>query len=257
MGKTVEDTALLLNYMAGHDVHDGTSSPQPVPDFTATLGAKDLRGLKIGVMYLDLPGLESVREHYQTTLDTLRQLGAEVELVSALDPHYAISVYTIIQRGEVSSNLARFDGIRYGNDRSFFGDEAQRRIMLGTYTLSKGYADQYYVLAQKVRTLFRQDFERLFAQYDLLVAPSTPSFAEKVGASGQSSMFGELADILAEPSSITGLPGISVPCYHDKTTNLYLGLNIMAPMWREDLMIKAADAFEQVTPWNNWRHHDH
>lgn len=255
MGKTVEDTTILLNHIAGHDKYDGTTSAQAVPDFTQFLN-KDISGLKIGMMYLELEGLELVRPYYEEACKVLESLGATVELVPALDPHYAISVYTIVQRGEVSSNLARYDGIRYGNDRSYFGAEARRRIMLGTYTLSKGYADKYYVLAQKVRTLFKQDFEKNFAKYDLLIAPTSPSFAEKIGASESSAMFGELTDMLVEPSSITGLPGISVPCYHDPKTNLFLGLNIMAPMFREDLMISVADAYEKATAWNTWRNHE-
>lgn len=252
LGKTVEDTAILLNAIAGHDERDGTTSPQPIPDFTATLD-KGIKGLRIGVMYMDVPGLEPVKPLLETELKVLEKLGATVEAVNALDPRYAIGVYTVIQRGEVSSNLARYDGVRYGHDRSYFGDEAKRRIMLGTYTLSKGYADQYYVMAQRVRTLFMRDFEKLFKKYDVLVSLSSPGFAKKVGVSEGAAMFGELEDMLLEPTSITGLPGIGVPCYHDPETNLYLGMNIMAPMWREDLMIQVADAYEKATSWNSWR----
>jgi aspartyl-tRNA(Asn)/glutamyl-tRNA(Gln) amidotransferase subunit A len=250
--KTVADSALLLNYIAGHDIYDGTSSTLSVPDFTARLGTS-IKGLKVGVLYLDVLGLESIKPIYEEQLKVLTELGAKVEMVDALDPHYAISVYTVVQRGEVSSNLARYDGIRYGLDRSHFGDEAKRRIMLGTHTLSKGYSDQYYNLAQKVRNLFIKDYEQLFAKYDVLVSPSSPGFAKKVGASEGAAMFGELEDMLLEPSSITGLPGINVPCYRDDKTNLFLGLNIMAPMWREDLCIQVGDAFEQATSWNTWK----
>lgn len=250
--KTVEDAALLLNYMAGHDKYDGTTSPQDVPDFTQALG-KSIKGLRVGLLYQDIHGLEQVNPHLQAAAKVLEELGAVVEPVSAMDPHYAISVYTVVQRGEVSSNLARFDGIRYGNDRSYFGDEAKRRIMLGTYTLSKGYADQYYTTAQKVRTVFMQDFQKLFGKYDVLISATSPSFAKKTGVSENAAMFGELEDMLLEPSSITGLPGISVPCYHDPETNLFIGLNIMAPMWREDQVIKVADAYEKATNWNTWR----
>ncbi len=252
--KTVEDAAIMLTHMAGNDPLDGTTSSQSVPDFTSFLG-KNIQGLKIGFMYEDLAGLESILDHYHDVISVLETLGATVKAVSALDPHYAISVYTIIQRGEVSSNLARYDGIRYGHDRSYFGAEAQRRIMLGTYTLSKGYADQYYTLAQKVRTLFRQDFEKLFEEYDVLIAPTTPSFAPKIGIAEGQAMFGELADMLQEPSSLTGLPGINIPCFRDTTTNLFLGLNIIAPLWREDLLLQVADAYEKATEWNSWRSH--
>lgn len=250
--KTVEDAALLFTIMAGHDPNDATTSANTVPNLTQELN-QSIKGLKIGLLYLDVPGLETIKPIYQEQIKVLQSLGAVVEPVQALDPHYAIGVYTVVQRSEVSSNLARLDGIRYGQDRSFFGAEAKRRIMLGTFTLSKGYADQYYNLAQKVRTLFIQDFEKLFSQYDVLIAPTSPGFAKKIGSSQGAAMFGELEDMLLEPSSIAGLPGISVPCYKNDQTNLYLGLNIMAPMFREDLMVRVADAFEKNTPWNSWR----
>lgn len=252
MTKTVEDAALIFNQIAGHDPNDGTSSNQSVPDLTKSLN-KDIKGLKIGVLYLEIEGLEDIKPIYEKQIEVLKDLGAHVELAQAFDPHYAIGVYTVVQRGEVSSNLARFDGVRYGNDRSHFGDEAKRRIMLGTYTLSKGYADQYYNLAQQVRTIFINDFEKLFKKYDVLIAPTSPGFAKKIGASENSAMFGELEDMLLEASSVAGLPGINVPCYQDPGTNLFLGMNIMAPMFREDLMVQVADAYERATSWNSWR----
>lgn len=249
--KTVEDSAYLLELMAGHDPYDGTTSTQIVPSFTQAL-TKGVKGLKIGCIYMEYPELQPIKSHYETAFKVLEEAGAQVEMVQAMDPKYAISVYTVIQRGEVSSNLARYDGIRYGNDRSFFGEEAYRRVMLGTFTLSKGYADQYYNLAQKVRTQFILDFERLFEKFDVLIAPTTPNFALKVGASEESAMFGEMMDVLVEASSIAGLPAISVPCYRDPKTNLFLGLNIMAPMWREDVCIQTAAAYESATTWNTW-----
>ncbi len=250
--KTVEDASLLFNAIAGHDAKDATSSRVPPPDLTSSLD-QSIKGLKIGVMYLEINGLEKIAPIYQEQLKVFKELGATVEPVQALDPSYAIGVYTVIQRGEVSSNLARFDGIRFGHDRSLFGAEAKRRIMLGTFTLSKGYAEQYYNLAQKIRTLFIQDFQQLFTKYDVLVAPTSPGYAKKLGVSEGATMFGELEDMLLEASSVTGLPGISVPCYRDDDTNLYLGLNIMAPMFKEETLIKVADAFEKNTPWNSWR----
>lgn len=252
IAKTVEDGALVLNQIAGHDHRDGTTSPQAVPDFTATLG-KSIKGMKIGLLYFDIPELAATTKLVEKEFSVLEKLGAHIESATALDPHYAISVYTVVQRGEVSSNLARYDGIRYGNDRSFFGDEAKRRIMLGTFTLSKGYSDQYYNMAQKVRSLFIQDYEKLFAKYDVLLSLTSPGFAKKVGATEGEVMFGELEDMLLEPSSITGLPGVSVPCHHDPATNLFLGFNFVAPMWREDLAIQVADAYEKATTWNTWR----
>ena len=250
--KTVEDAAIILNQIAGHDPKDGTSSQTPTSDYTQALN-QPIKGLKVGVIYMDIDGFAEAKALFEPQLKVLEELGAHVEYVTAMDPHQAIGVYTVVQRAEVSSNLGRFDGIRYGDDRSHFGDEAKRRIMLGTYTLSKGYSDKYYLLAQKVRTLFMQDFKQLFKNYDVLVSLTSPGFAKKVGASEASAMFGELEDMLVEPSSITGLPGINVPCYHDPKTNLYLGMNIMAPMWHESVMISVADAFEKNTNWNPWR----
>lgn len=252
IGKTVEDTAILLNAIAGHDPYDATSSAEPVPDFTSFLN-QSIKGMKIGILYRDLPGLESIWPHFDAATKVLSDLGAQVELAPAFDPQHAIGVYTIVQRAEVSSNLGRYDGIRYGNDRSNFGDEAKRRIMLGTFTLSSGYSDQYYLRAQKVRTLFLEDFNRLFKKYDALISLTSPGFAKKIGASEGAAMFGELEDLLLEPSSITGLPGISVPCYRDPDTNLFLGLNIMTPKWQEGRVIQIADAYEKATAWNNWR----
>jgi aspartyl-tRNA(Asn)/glutamyl-tRNA(Gln) amidotransferase subunit A len=249
--KTVADSALLLNLIAGHDPYDGTTSPQAAPDFTQSLD-QSVRGLKIGVLYLDVPGLEPVRDIYRAQIEVLRQLGATVTETTAMDPQIAIGLYAVIQRSEVSSNLARYDGIRYGQDRSTFGAEAKRRIMIGTYTLSKGYADKYYVLAQKVRTLFIRDYERLFAEFDVVISPSAPGYALKLGESAKYPYFGELMDMLLEPSSIAGLPGINVPCYRDPASNLPLGLNIMAAPWQEAKVIQVAHAFEQATNWNRW-----
>lgn len=250
--KTVEDAAILLEHIAGQDKYDGTTAPKAVPKFTDAL-SKTPNGLRVGVLYRELPGLEVVRPHLEKVAAVMSELGCEVADAEAISPKHAIAVYTVVQRAEVSSNLARYDGIRYGSDRSHFGAEAKRRIMLGTYTLSKGYADQYYNTAQKVRSLYRADFAKLFSQYDVLISISSPGFAKKVGATEGAAMFGELEDMLLEPSSLTGLPGINVPCYRDPETNLYLGLNIMAPHWREDLCIQVANAYERATEWNSWR----
>jgi len=180
-------------------------------------------------------------------------LSGQLEDGKIFTPDFAIGVYTVVQRGEVSSNLARYDGIRYGNGRQAFGAEARRRVMLGTFTLSKGYSEQYYNNAQKVRNLYLRNFKQLFEQYDLLISPTTPSFAEKLGASYGNPMYGELEDMLLEPTSISGLPGISVPCYRDEKTNLFLGMNIVASWWQEEKMISAAHLYETETSWNTWR----
>lgn len=250
--KTVEDSAILFNHIAGRDSLDSTTGDFPVPDLTKSLN-KSVKGLKVGYIYHDLKGMSEISSLFEKQLKIFEDLGVEIEKADALDPNLAISVYTVVQRSEVSSNLARFDGVRYGNDRSHFGSEAKRRIMLGTYALSKGYADQYYNTAQKVRSLFIKDHQKLFEKYDLLVALSSPGYAQKIGDTEGSVMYGELADMLLEPSSITGLPGISVPCFTDDKTNLSLGMNIIAPMWQEEKMVSLAHAFEQATDWNPWK----
>jgi len=255
ISKTVEDAAIMLNHMAGHDSNDATSSNRELPDFTTSLD-QSIKGKKIGFIYHDVPELKEYNQLLEKQLIVLEKLGAHVEKADALDPQLAISVYTIIQRSEVSSNLARYTGVRYGHERAQFGAEAKRRIMLGTFALSKGYADKYYETAQKVRTLLAQDYHRLFTKYDALVSLTLPGFARKIGASEESALFGELEDVLLEASSITGIPGISVPCYQDPKSNLYLGMNLMAPMWQEETVISIADAYEKATKWNTWRNHE-
>ncbi len=250
--KTVEDGAVLLNAIAGHDPLDATTNEEKSPDFTKLIG-KSIKGLKIGYIYHDTEGLEMVNEKLESQLPVLEKLGAKVEKASALDPHYAIGVYTVVQRAEVSSNLARYDGIRYGNDRSYFCHEAKKRQMLGTYTISRATEINTYQLAQKVRTLFVEDMKKLFSKYDILVSATSPGFAKKIGATEGSAMFGELEDMLLEPSSITGYPGINVPFYHDPQTNLFLGMSLVVPMWEEQKMFHVADAFEKNTDWNTWR----
>lgn len=252
LAKTVEDACILLNAFAGPDERDATCNRAVAPDFTSFIG-QSIKGIKIGLIYQDVKEIAEINQKLSKELEILKELGASVETVQAMDPHYAIGVYTVVQRAEVSSNLARYDGIRYGQNRESFGDEAKKRIMLGTYTLTKGHADQYYNLAQRVRTLYLQNYQELFRKYDVLVAPTSPSFAKQLGASLNAAMFGELEDMLLEPSSISGLPGISVPFYRDESSNLFLGANFIAPMWREDLAIKIADAFEKNSQWNSWR----
>lgn len=252
LAKTVEDACILLNAFAGPDEKDGTSSQEKAPDFTSFIG-QSIKGMKIGVIYQDVKEIAKTNQKLLQELEVLKELGASIEIVQAMDPHPAIGVYTVVQRAEVSSNLARYDGIRYGHDRSNFGDEGKRRIMLGTFSLTKGHADQYYNLAQKVRTLYLENYKELFKKYDVLVSPTSPSYAKKIGSSFNSAMFGELEDMLLEASSVAGLPGINVPFYRDDETNLYLGASFIAPMWEEGKIIKVTDAFEKNTKWNSWR----
>lgn len=251
MTKTVEDAAILLNLMAGRDACDSTTSPLPVEDYTSYLD-QPASGLKIGLMYSDLEELKDIWPLYKPALAVLADLGVKVEPVKSMDPRYAIPLYAVIQRGEVSSNLARYDGYRYGQGRDQMGAEAKRRIMIGTYTLSKGYEAKTYVKAQQVRTMFIQDFDKLFTEYDLLIAPTSPGFALKLGESAKYPYFGELMDMLLEPSSMAGLPGINVPVHFDQETNLPLGLNIVAPAFKEGRLIQLANAFEKAAGINQW-----
>ena len=237
IGKTVEDTAKILSHIAGKDPYDATTSTQPAPDFTKHL-KRGVKGMRIGICY------ERILKTIEEAGKVFERLGAKVDHAAIMNPEAAISVYTVVQRSEVSSNLARYDGVRYGNDRDSFGEEAKRRIMLGTFTLTKGYADRYYVTAQKVRNLYIQDYQRLFETYDLLISPTSRGYALPLGASKGNPMFGEQEDMLVEPSSLAGLPGISIPYHHDPKTNLYLGLDIVANYWNEEKMLAAAYAYE-------------
>lgn len=262
--KTVEDAAVLLNVIAGHDKYDATTASQPVPDYTKSL-KKGVKGLKIGIVYMDHPQLSGTQtalaienagklfEKHGATVSVV-PLSSHIQKGTILTPDYAIGVYTVVQRSEVSSNMARYDGIRYGKDRSHFGAEAKRRIMLGTFALSKGYADKYYSKAQQVRSLYIKNFEELFTTYDVLISAPTPGYALPIGSSAGNPMFGELVDMLNESSSLAGLPGITVPCLTDPKTNLSIGLAIMAAQFEEEKIFQAAYLYEQETTWNKWIH---
>ena len=238
--KTVEDAALLTRIIAGHDPFDATTSPLPVSDHLSPLKSH----LKIGISkeYMEVMQPEA-KELVLKAAKRLEELGHLVEETSLIHPKYSIGVYTIVQRSEVSSNLARYDGIRYGHDRSYFGEEAKRRIMLGTYALSSGYYDQYYNRAQKVRTLIIQDFHKAFHKYDLLVDPASPGPALKVGSTANDPMFGEMQDILVEPSSIAGLTGISLPC--GLVNSLPISFGLIGPQFAENLVLQVANQYAQ------------
>ena len=252
MTHNVEDAALLLEIIAGKDPNDATTSGKPVEKYTNFL-KKDIKGMKIALAknYL-LPHMDSrIKESIRSALAQLERLGAQVDEVELLSPEYAIGVYTIIQRSEVSSNLGRYDGIRYGQDRSFFGEEAKRRMMLGGFSLSSGYADKYYKKAQKVRTLYIKDYQKLFQTYDAIISPTSPGPAKKIGASEGQEMFGEMEDMLLEPSSIAGLPGINLPC--GMVDNLPIGMNIISPQFSEAKLIQIASNYESATEWHKIR----
>lgn len=246
--KDVEDAAILLRILSGNDPKDATSAEKKLENFDFR---KSLRGLRIGLprQYFLKELEKEVGEKILAAVKIFEKLGAKIKWVDLLDPKYSVAVYTIIQRSEVSSNLARFDGIRYGNNRSFFGDEAKRRIMLGTYTLSAGYYDAFYKKAQKARTLIIKDFEKVFKQVDILLSATSPSVALPIGATKNAAMFGELQDILICSSSMAGLPAISIPCGFGKN-NLPVGLQLIAPQFREKIILESGFAYQKQTDWH-------
>ena len=249
--KCVWDAAFLLSMISGVDPYDATTIGEPSRDYTRGL-ENPAKGIKIGIPkeYLAATNPE-VSQKIMDAVKLLENLGCVIKEVSLLDPSFSIAVYTIIQRSEVSSNLARYDGIRYGNSRDSFGEEAKRRIMLGTYTLSAGYYDAFYKRAERVRTLIVEDFKRVFREVDLIAGPVSPSVALSVGSSKNHPMFGEVSDALVEPSSIAGLPGITVPCGF--VENLPVGLGITGPRLSEELILNVAYHYEQSTPWHKMK----
>jgi aspartyl-tRNA(Asn)/glutamyl-tRNA(Gln) amidotransferase subunit A len=250
--KTVEDSALILNVLAGRDEMDATTSPKNPPNYLDAVKQTG-KDMILGISDEYFNGVETeVAESIKNAVKKLEELGFKIETIKLFDPKYAIDVYTIIQRSEVSSNLARYDGIRYGNDRETFGQEAKRRIMFGTYALSSGYYDQYYNKASKVRTVIINDFRKAFEKVDAILAPTSPTLALPVGATKNAAMFGELADILVEPSSIAGLSGINIPVGFS-SSNLPIGMQIIGPQLGEEKVIQIANIYEQNTLSEDWR----
>lgn len=244
IAKTVEDSAIILSVIAGQDSKDATSAKIAPEAYEQNLKINPKQiTLAVPKEYFSLKMDPGVKKTVQEAIKNLLGLGFRVKEVSLLAPKYSVAVYTIIQRAEVSSNLARYDGIRYGHERKRFGEEAKRRIILGTHVLSSGYYDQYYLEAQKVRTLIRDDFEKVFKTSDAIIAPTSPTTALKTGASKKSFMFGEIQDILVEASSLAGLPGININC--GWIDNLPVGLQIFAPQFQESLILKIAHAYEK------------
>lgn len=245
MTKTVEDAALLLEILAGYDPLDATTSSQKVKDYTKLM--KEKKRMTIGISEDYFQGVElEIVEKVQDAINMLEHMGHTIKRLKLFNPTYAIDVYTILQRSEVSSNLARYDGIRYGNTRIAFGQEAKRRIMLGTYALSAGYYDAYYLKAQKVRTLIVEDFAKAFQEVDVIVAPTSPSTALPVGSSKGHPMFGENADVLVEPSSIAGLPGISIPIALS-SKGLPIGMQIIGRQFDEESILNLAYQYENAS----------
>ena len=258
--KDVTDAAMLLNIIAGHDEKDSTSIDVAEKDYTKSL-VNDVKGMRIGLPkeYLGEGINEEVREAILAVAKKYEEMGAIVEDCSFEVGQYATSVYYIIACAEASSNLGRFDGIRYGyrtekfenlkdiykNSRSEgFGPEVKRRIMLGTYVLSSGYYDAYYKKAQKVRTVIKNSYDELFKKYDLLLTPTSPTTAFKIGEKSNNPLEMYLADICTVPVNIGGLPGISVPCALD-SKGMPIGFQLLAKAFDEEKLLRAAYSYEQ------------
>lgn len=245
--KTVEDAALILEVLAGKDVLDATTGNVPVKNYTKLM--KEQKTMTIGISDDYFTGVDpEIVTAVEDAIKLLEQKGHKVKKIDLFDPQYAIDVYTILQRSEVSSNLARMDGIRFGNGRSFFGQEARRRIMLGTYALSSGYYDAYYKKSQKVRTIIIENFNKAFSEVDVILGPSTPVTALPLGATADNPMFGELMDVLVEASSIAGLPGINMPVGFSKS-GLPIGMQIMGRQFSEEVILNLAYQYEKETNW--------
>ena len=262
IAKDVEDCAILLNVIAGYDEKDSTSVNMPKKDYTNSL-VKNVKGLKIGVPkeFLGEGINEEVKKSIENAIEEYKKLGAEVEECSLDIANQALATYYIIACAEASSNLGRFDGIRYGyrtknfetlkdiykNSRSEgFGAEVKRRIILGTYVLSSGYYDAYYKKAQKLRTIIKQEFETLFKKYDVLITPTSPTVAYKIGTKSNNPLEMYLADLCTVSVNIAGLPGISIPCGVD-SLGMPIGLQLIGKPFAEETLIQAAYTYEQET----------
>ena len=260
MTKDVTDTAILLNAISGHDEMDSTSAKLEKKDYTKAL-VNDVKGLKIGLPkeYFEEGVNEEVKEKVLAAAEKFKKLGAQVEECSLPTTEYALPAYYIIACAEASSNLGRFDGIRYGyrtknyetmqdifrNSRSEgFGEEVKRRIILGTYVLSSGFYDAYYKKAQKVRTLVKQGFDKVFEKYDLLIAPTAPMTAFDIDSKISSPLEMYMADVLTVPVNMAGVPAISIPCGKDKE-GLPIGMQLIGKHFDEETILRAAYTYEQ------------
>ena len=272
MTHTVEDSALLLQAIAGSDERDSTCLDDQVPDYIEAIG-HDIKGLRIGLpAEYFAEGLDpEVKASVEAAIAQLESLGAETVPLSLPHTEYAVAIYYIIATAEASANLARFDGVRYGHradapadlldhyERSRaegFGAEVKRRILLGTYVLSSGYYDAYYLQAQKARTLIRKDFTEAFEKCDLIASPVTPTPAFPIGEKSNDPLQMYLADIYTIAANLAGICGISVPCGFSKSetgSDLPIGLQLLGPNLGEPTLLKAAHAFEQSTDWHKKR----
>jgi len=271
--KDVQDCALILKIIAGFDPFDSTTVNLPVPDYTRSL-VNDIRGIKIGVpAEYFVEGIDKeVKEIVLKAIEKLRQLGARIYEISLPHTEYAVGVYYNIATAEASSNLARFDGVQYGlrvepseygNEGSLirmykatrgegFGQEAKRRIILGTFALSYGYYDAYYLRAQKVRTLIKQDFDNVFNVVDCIVTPTSPSVAFKIGEKIDDPLKMYLSDIYTISANLAGIPAISIPCGFTND-GLPVGLQILAKGFDEEMLFRVAYTYEQNTDWHKMK----
>ena len=266
--KDVRDNATLLNVISGYDKRDSTSVNQPVPDYTKALDG-NIKGLRLGLPkeYM-IGGLDpEVKAAVDAAVKKLESLGATVEEISLPHTEYAAATYYIIAPAEASANLARFDGIRYcarveGADPielysktrgAGFGPEVKRRIILGTYVLSSGYYDAYYLRAQKVRTLIRQDFLKAFEKVDAIITPTTPTAAFKIGEKSDDPLQMYLSDVFTISCNLAGICGVSLPCGFTKSPKLPIGLQLLGKPFGEEVMLKIAHAYEQSTGWHKER----
>jgi aspartyl-tRNA(Asn)/glutamyl-tRNA(Gln) amidotransferase subunit A len=266
--KDVKDCAVLLNTIAGHDPHDATSIEAPVPDYTAGLG-KGIKGIRVGIpREYFIKGLDSdVEQAVRDAIEVLKKNGASIVDVSLPHTDYAIAVYYLVATAEASSNLARYDGVKYGyrasNNSNLlemycksrdegFGPEVKRRIMLGTYALSAGYYEAYYKKASQVRTLIKNDFEEAFKRCDVIITPTSPTPAFKIGEKVADPLTMYLSDIFTISCNLAGIPGLSLPCGFTKE-NLPIGLQILGKPMDEETVLKTAYSFEQATEWHKKR----
>lgn len=263
--RCVGDAALVLQAIAGHDPYDATTPKVEVPDYSANL-AKGMQGLKIGIPkeYFGEGVEDEVRETVMAAIKHCESLGATIKEVSLPMTKYGVAVYYVTTPGELSTNLARYDGIRFGHAAEKgmetleqfymdsrgegFGDEIKRRIMVGTFVLSAGYADAYYKQAQRVRTLVIREFEEVFKEVDVLMAPSSPTVAFKIGEKFNDPLAMYLADVLTIPADAAGIPALALPCGFSKS-GLPIGMQVMGPQWSESLVLQAAAAYEQSMEW--------
>ena len=262
--KNVKDSAILLNIISGKDPFDSTSAPVAVPDFTKILG-DEVKGLKIGIpKEYFIKGMDrEIEESVKTAIKKLESLGAIPVEISLPHTEYAVATYYVLATSEASSNLARYDGVKYGfraegkdlmeiymNTRAQgFGAEVKRRIMLGTYALSSGYYDAYYKKAQQARTLIKADFEKAFNSVDMIVTPTSPTAAFKSGEKTEDPLQMYLSDIFTISVNLAGIPAISIPCGFT-SNNLPIGLQIIGKHFDEESILKAAYAYEQSTDWH-------